>query len=92
MIKRFELTNLAHKSAGAGVTSAATFTYQQGPDGKQYAIGGEVQIQISPGSTPEETIRRAKQVIAAATAPADPSAADMRAAGLASQMEQEGSS
>lgn len=80
---------LAHKSAGAGVTSAATFTYQQGPDGKQYAIGGEVQIQIAPGNTPEETIRRAKQVIAAATAPADPSAADMRAAGLASQMEQE---
>ena len=80
---------LAHKSAGAGLTSAATFTYQQGPDGKQYAIGGEVQIQITPGNTPEETIRRAKQVTAAATAPADPSAADMRAAGLASRMEQE---
>ena len=80
---------LAHKSVGAGITSAATFTYQQGPDGKQYAIGGEVQIQITPGSTPEETVRKAKQVIAAATAPADPSAADMRAVGLASQMEQE---
>ena len=80
---------LAHKSAGAGLTSAATFTYQQGPDGKQYAIGGEVQIQISPGSTPEETVRRAKQVIAAATAPANPSAADLRAAGMASRMEQE---
>ena len=64
---------LAHKSAGAGLTSAATFTYQQGPDGRQYAIGGEVQIQITPGNTPEETIRRAKQVTAPATAPANPS-------------------
>ena len=96
MVQQLELRDqevraheLAHKSVGAGITSAATFTYQQGPDGKQYAIGGEVQIQITPGSTPEETVRKAKQVIAAATAPADPSAADMRAAGLASQMEQE---
>ena len=64
---------LAHKSAGAGLTSAATFTYQQGPDGKQYAIGGVVQIQITPGNTPEEPIRRAMQVTAAATAPANSS-------------------
>ena len=96
MVQQLELRDqevraheLAHKSVGAGITSAATFTYQQGPDGKQYAIGGEVQIQITPGSTPEETVRKAKQVIAAATAPANPSAADMRAVGLASQMEQE---
>ena len=83
---------LAHKSAGAGLTSAATFTYQQGPDGKQYAIGGEVQIQITPGNTPEETIRRHEQVTAAATAPADPSAADMRAAGLATSQNGAGGS
>lgn len=96
MVQQLELRDqevraheLAHKSAGGGLTSAATFTYQQGPDGKQYAIGGEVQIQISPGNTPEETIRRAKQVLSAATAPANPSAADLRAAGMASRMEQE---
>ena len=42
MVKQLELRDqevraheLAHKSAGAGLTSAATFTYQQGPDGKQ---------------------------------------------------------
>ena len=80
---------LAHKSVGGGLASAATFTYQQGPDGKQYAIGGEVQIQLSPGDTPEETLRRAQQVMSAATAPANPSAADLRAASMASNMEQE---
>jgi|GEM_PF-2454031 len=80
---------LAHKAAGAGLTSAATFTYQQGPDGRQYAIGGEVQIQVSPGSTPEDTLRRANQIRAAATAPTDPSPADLRAAGMANRLEQE---
>jgi len=30
----------AHQAAGAGMTGAASYTYQQGPDGKMYAIGG----------------------------------------------------
>lgn len=33
----------AHLSAGAGiVVSGPTYQYQRGPDGNQYAIGGEV--------------------------------------------------
>ena len=47
----------AHQSAGGGMTGAATYTYQQGPDGKMYAVGGEVSISMKGGSTPEETIR-----------------------------------
>ncbi len=80
---------LAHKAVGGGLASAATFTYQQGPDGKQYAIGGEVQIQVAPGATPEDTLRRANQVRAAATAPANPSPADLRAASMATRLEQQ---
>lgn len=79
---------LAHVAAGAGlVTSGASYTYQKGPDGVNYAIGGEVGISTSPGRTPDETIRRAQQIRAAALAPADPSGADRAIAAQASQME-----
>ncbi len=73
----------AHQGGGGG---AATYTYQQGPDGKMYAIGGEVPISLKTGSTPEETIANAMQVIAAATAPANPSSQDMSVAASAKSM------
>lgn len=80
----------AHMTAGAGlVTSGASFTYQKGPDGANYAIGGEVSISTSPGRTPDETIQRARQIRAAALAPADPSGQDRAVAAQASQMEQQ---
>ena len=75
----------AHQSGGAS-TGAASFTYQQGPDGKMYAIGGEVPISFQSGSTPEETIANAQAVIASALAPADPSGQDMAVASSAMVM------
>ena len=77
---------LAHSARGSGLTGSPSFVYQVGPDGKQYAIGGEVQIRIVPGATPEESMSNAQQVISAATAPSNPSAADMQAAMMAQQM------
>lgn len=80
----------AHMAAGAGlVTSSASFTYQKGPDGVNYAIGGEVGISTAPGQTPAETIQRAQQIRAAALAPADPSGQDRAVAAQAAQMEQQ---
>jgi len=75
----------AHQSGGAS-TGAATYSYQQGPDGKMYAIGGEVSISFQTGSTPQETIANAQAVIASALAPADPSAQDMAIASSAMVM------
>ncbi|MEA3522506.1 MAG: putative metalloprotease CJM1_0395 family protein [Campylobacterota bacterium] len=75
----------AHQSGGAS-TGAATFTYQLGPDGKMYAIGGEVSISFQTGSTPQETIANAQAVIASALAPADPSGQDMAVASSAMVM------
>jgi hypothetical protein len=75
----------AHKSAGAA-TGAASYTYQKGPDGKMYAIGGEVSVSYKEGSTPQETIANADAVIAAALAPANPSAQDMAVASSANVM------
>lgn len=79
---------MAHLSAAGGLaTSGATFTYQRGPDGGSYAIGGEVKIDTSSGSTPEETIRKAQTIRAAALAPAEPSGQDRAVAAQAMQME-----
>ena len=75
----------AHKSGGAS-TGAATYTYQKGPDGRMYAIGGEVSVSFKTGSTPQETIANAQAVIAAALAPADPSGQDMAVASSAMVM------
>ena len=80
----------AHKAvAGKYATGGASFEYQVGPDGKRYAVGGEVSIDLSKGRTPEETIQKASAVRAAALAPAEPSAQDRKVAAMASQMEQE---
>jgi len=77
----------AHQSAGGGMTGAASYSYQQGPDGKMYAIGGEVSISSPKGSTPEETIKNARQVVASAMAAGSPSPQDFAVASSARMME-----
>lgn len=80
---------LAHQAAGGNLAGGATFTYVLGPDHQRYAVGGEVPIDVSPGRTPEETLRRAAQVRAAALAPADPSGQDRQVAAQAARLEQQ---
>ena len=75
----------AHQSGGAA-TGGASYTYQKGPDGRMYAIGGEVSISYKSGSTPQETIANADAVIAAALAPANPSGQDLAVASSANMM------
>lgn len=80
----------AHQSASGGLArGGANFTYEQGPDGQLYAVGGEVKIDTSEGSTPMETLLRARQIRAAALAPSQPSAQDRAVAMQASKMEAE---
>jgi len=77
----------AHLAAAGGLaTGAAEFTYATGPDGQRYAVGGEVNINVSQGQTPEETLARAEQIQRAALAPADPSPQDLSVAAMAGQM------
>lgn len=77
----------AHQAAGGGMSGAASYTYQQGPDGKMYAIGGEISITMKGGSTPEETIANARQIAAAAMAAGNPSPQDFSVASSAKVME-----
>lgn len=67
----------AHQAAGGGLTGAASFTFEQGPDGRRYAVGGEVPIDASPvAGDPDATIAKLRTVKRAALAPAEPSATD----------------
>lgn len=80
----------AHMAAGAGlVRGGPTYTTQRGPDGKSYAVGGQVKIDTSSGSTPEQTVQKARQVRSAALAAGDPSGQDQQVAAAAAQMEAE---
>lgn len=77
----------AHLSAaGKYATGGATFSYQTGPDGQQYAIGGEVGIDVSSiPDDPQATIAKMEVVQRAAMAPAEPSGQDVRVAAQAAQ-------
>jgi len=84
----------AHMAAAGGLAKGgATFTYQKGPDGQNYAVGGEVSIDTSVSSdNPTANLAKARQIRAAALAPADPSPQDQKVAAQATQMESQAAS
>ncbi len=84
-VKAHEQAHLAN--AGQYAAGGPSYTYQTGPDGRRYAIGGEVPIDVSKEKTPEQTIRKMEVVRRAALAPANPSGADRAIAARASMTE-----
>lgn len=80
----------AHLAASAGISaSAPSYTYETGPDGVKYAIGGEVNISFSQGNDPKENLANAEAMRAAALAPAQPSSQDLAVANNAQKMIEE---
>jgi hypothetical protein len=81
----------AHKAAGGGlVRGGPNYQYQRGPDNRQYAVAGEVTIDMSPvPNNPQKTIQKMQQVRRAALAPADPSPQDRNVAARAQQISAE---
>jgi len=77
----------AHIAAGGSlIRGGANFKYQRGDDGVNYAVGGDVSIDISKGSDPHKNLQKAEVVQRAALAPATPSATDHAVAAQANQM------
>ena len=78
----------AHQAAAGGqARGGAAFEYQAGPDGKNYAVGGHVDIEVSPvQGNPQATLEKARTAQRAALAPADPSGQDRAVAAAAAQM------
>lgn len=74
----------AHASVGGRYAGAPSLSYQRGPDGRLYAVSGEVAIDTSPvPNNPQATLEKALTVQRAALAPSDPSSADRNIAAKA---------
>ena len=77
----------AHVAVGGQyVISGPNYTYQQGPNGRNYAIGGEVSLDVSEEEKPNDTLNKAEVVRRAALAPVEPSAQDRLVAARATQL------
>ncbi|HEY7773644.1 MAG TPA: putative metalloprotease CJM1_0395 family protein [Marinagarivorans sp.] len=79
----------AHAAVGGSFAGAPKYQYERGPDGVNYAVGGEVPIDVSPAATPEQTIAKAQTIRRAALAPAEPSPQDRRVAQESTRLEAE---
>lgn len=80
----------AHAAVGGQYAGSPTYSFERGPDGVNYAVGGEVSIDTSPvPNDPEATLRKAQVIRAAASAPAEPSPQDRRVAAQAASLENE---
>ncbi|MBY0342127.1 MAG: hypothetical protein K2Q19_13315 [Rhodocyclaceae bacterium] len=94
-LKRIDAAVRAHEQAHIAVgreliTSGPNYQYTYGPDGKRYAVGGEVGIDTSPEREPEANIDKGQRIQDTALAPVDPSPQDYRVAATGKQLEDQG--
>jgi hypothetical protein len=81
----------AHLAAADGYARGGPhYIYMVGPDGRLYAVGGSIDVDLSPvPGNPEATIRKARTIRRAAFSVMDPSSADLQIAARAYSMEME---
>ena len=76
----------AHASVGGSTTGSPSYSFETGPDGKRYVVDGEVSVDLSiVAGNPQATISKMQKVYAAALAPVQPSAQDVRVANAATK-------
>ncbi|MDL2307376.1 hypothetical protein LJC48_05045 [Desulfovibrio sp. OttesenSCG-928-C06] len=76
----------AHVMAAGGQAGAVTYSYQRGPDGRSYAVGGSVNISVSSSGDADESARQAGRAQRAATVNGEMSAADAQTARRAGEI------
>ena len=77
-------------SAGPYARSGPNYIYVIGPDGRLYAVGGSVSVDLRPiPGNPEATIRKARMVRRAALGPMQPSPQDLRIVAATYSLEME---
>ncbi|MCG8312538.1 MAG: hypothetical protein MI976_04930, partial [Pseudomonadales bacterium] len=86
--REVRLHEAAHAAVGGRYAGSPKLDYERGPDGVNYAVSGEVSISVSAvAGDPEATLEKARQIRAAALAPAEPSSQDRQVAAEASRLE-----
>ena len=83
-VRRHEMAHVGALGADAGIVR---YTYQIGPDGRAYAVGGSTEVDMGPEATDAATRAKAQRIRAAAMAASEPSSADVAVASQAAQME-----
>jgi hypothetical protein len=81
----------AHIAASGGhAKGQPSYEFEKGPDGRNYAVSGSVDIDTSPvKGDPKATAAKMRAIRRAATAPAEPSSQDQKVAAEAAAQEQE---
>lgn len=77
--KRTDAQIRSHEQIHASIghtTAPISYTYQQGPDGKMYAVGGSVRLDTSIPDDPKAAAFKLDQISKAASGPVDSSGAD----------------
>lgn len=78
----------AHIAAGGSlIVSGPSYKFITGPDGRNYAIGGQVSLDITPEHDPHDTLKKAEQIERTAMAPMKPSPQDFRVVNQAKQLQ-----
>lgn len=70
-------------AASADTVGGINYIYQQGPDGKMYAVGGSVRLDVSMPDDPKAAQAKLDKIKDAALSPNDPSGADLAIANQA---------
>lgn len=79
-----------HASIGGRFAGSPQYEFEMGPDGRAYAVAGQVNIDITPiPGDPQATLQKMQIVRRAALAPTQPSGADRQVAQEASRRENE---
>ncbi|PLX95946.1 MAG: catalase [Desulfuromonas sp.] len=85
--REVQVHEAAHAAVGGTYTGSPSLTYETGPDGKRYAVSGEVNVDMGEvAGDPQATMEKADVIRAAALAPAQPSSQDRNVAAQASRM------
>lgn len=63
-------------AAGSSYSSTPKYNYAQGPDGKLYAVGGEVRLDTSMPQDKKAALNKLEEISNASNAPHDVSSAD----------------
>ena len=80
----------AHAAVGGAHAGSPVYETQRGPNGVNYAVGGQVSIDVAPvAGDPEATVEKMRTVRRAALAPANPSPQDRAVAAQASRTQLE---
>lgn len=85
--KEVRIHEQTHDRVGGPYTGSPSYSYEKGPDGKNYAVSGSVSVDLStvPGD-PKATIAKMQRIRQAALAPASPSAQDQKVAATAQRI------